>query len=184
MQDLRYASRMLNWQRIQAVVEPTAERHAKAAKLVGLTCPAPVFRALFHGCHADPDIARLVHGVDWLNVEWTLQTRSGAALREVGVDRPFQSAVDAAYASVIDEGVVHARDDVIASWREHGTWAEPPIMIEGDLLGSSLHDLLLVGYTRLGCLRAFLDQGFVAESARHEVWVGRRIVPSHGDPVP
>lgn len=164
---------MLNWQRIQAVFEPSTESHGKAAKLIGLSCPAPVFRALFHGAHGNAPIEALVSHVDWAGVEWNLETRTGGSFREVGIDRAFQSAVDEAYASVLAAGVTHERTDVIASWQEKGTWIEPPLLIEGELIGSAVRDLILLGHTRLGCLLALIDQGAVAESARHEIWLAR-----------
>jgi hypothetical protein len=164
---------MLTWDRIQAAFEPTAERHAKAAQLMALSCPLPVFRALFHDRHDDPNLARILHTVDFAHVEWVAEQRSGAALRQVAVDRAFQVAVDEAYADVTNQDFIHERADVIASWREHGTWIEPPILLSGAVLGSPVQEHLLVGSTRLGCLLAFLDQGLVTGTARHDVWLGR-----------
>jgi hypothetical protein len=163
---------MLSWNRIQLLYEPTAERHAKAAQLAGLACPPAVFAALFHDRHEDQDLERLLRAIDFSEVEWIQEERSGVALREVFVDRALQPAVDEAYRDIIDESFIHERADVVASWRENGTWIEPPILLSGDALGSPVRDYLLVGSTRLGCLLAFLDQGVVAETARHRVWVG------------
>jgi hypothetical protein len=81
-------------------------------------------------------------------------------------------AVDEAYRDVLDEDFIHERLGVVASWRENGTWIEPPILLSFRVLGSAVRDYLLVGSTRPGCLLAFLDQGVVAEAARHRVWVG------------
>jgi hypothetical protein len=165
---------MLTWNRIQSLYEPTAERHAKAAQLAGLACPSPVFAALFHDRHEDPDLERLLRAIDFSQVEWIQEERSGVALRQVFVDRALQPAVDEAYRDILDEDFIHERSDVVASWRENGTWLEAPILLAGDVLGSAVQDYLLVGSTRLGCLLAFLDQGVVAEAARHWVWVGIR----------
>jgi hypothetical protein len=163
---------MLTWTRIQSLYEPIPDRHARAAQLAGLSCPSAVFAALFHGRHNDPDLEPLVRGVDFSQVTWEQEDRSGVALRQVCVDRAFQEAVDEAYRDIIDNDLIHEREDVVASWRETGTWIEPPIFISGVVLESAIPDYLLVGSTRLGCLLAFLDQGVVPESARHQVWVG------------
>jgi hypothetical protein len=45
-------------------------------------------------------------------------------------------------------------------------------LLAGAALGTAVRDYLLVGSTRLWCLLAFLEQRFVTESARHQVWVG------------
>ena len=90
------------------------------------------------------------------------------------MDRAFQEAVDEAYRDIVDSNVIHEREEVVASWRETGTWIEPPIFLSGAVLGTAIRDHLLVGSTRLGCLRAFLDQGLVTEGARHQVWVGHQ----------
>jgi hypothetical protein len=163
---------MLTWDRIQSLYEPSAERHAKAAQLAGLTCPPSVFTALFHDRHEDPDLERLLRAVDFREVEWVQDERSAVALRQVFVDRAFQPAVDEAYRDILDESFIHERSDVVASWRENGTWIESPILLAGGALGSPVGDYLLVGSTRLWCLLAFLDQGVVAETARHRVRVG------------
>jgi hypothetical protein len=43
------------------------------------------------------------------------------------VGRAFQEAVDEAYRDIVDNDVIHEREDVVASWRETGTWIEPPV---------------------------------------------------------
>jgi hypothetical protein len=163
---------MLTWNRIRSLYEPTAASHAKAAHLAGLPCPLPVFAALFHDHHDNLELERILRGIDLGEVEWVQDERSGVALRQVFVDRAFQVSVDEAYRDILDEDFIHERLDVVASWRENGTWIEPPILLSGRVLGSAVRDYLLVGSTRLGCLLAFLDQGVVAETARHRVWVG------------
>jgi hypothetical protein len=163
---------MLTWNRIQSLYEPIPGRHARAAQFAGLACPAAVFTALFHDRHADPDLESLLRGIDFSQVSWEQEDRSGVALRQICVDRASQEAVDEAYRDIIDNDVIHDREDVVASWRETGTWIEPPILLSGAALGMAIRDYLLVGSTRLGCLLAFLDQGVIPEVARHQVWVG------------
>jgi hypothetical protein len=163
---------MLTWNRIRSLYEPIAARHARTAQLAGLICPAAVFTALFHDRHDDSDLELLLRGIDFSQVTWEQADRSGVALRQVCVDRAFQQAVDEAYRDIVDHEVIHERQDVVAAWRETGTWIEPPIFLSGALLGSAIPDHLLVGSTRLGCLLMFLDQGVVTESTRHRVWVG------------
>jgi hypothetical protein len=138
------------------------DRHARAA----------VFTALFHNRHDDPDPERLLRGIDFGQISWEQEDRFGVALRQVSVGRAFQEAVDEAYRDIIDNDAIHEREDVVASWRNTGTWIEPPILLSGTVLGTAIRDYLLSGSTRLGCLRAFLDQGVVTESAWHQVWVG------------
>jgi hypothetical protein len=164
---------MLTWHRIQSLYEPIADNHARAVQLAGLWCPPAVFTALFHDRHHDADLEWLLRGIDFSQVTWEQEDRSGVALRQVSVDRALQEAVDEAYRDIVDNDVIHEREDVVTSWREMGTWIEPPIFLSGTVLGTAIRDHLLLGSTRLGCLRAFLDQGVVTEFARHQVWVGQ-----------
>jgi hypothetical protein len=153
---------MLSWNRIRAVYERTPERHAKAARLVGFACPPPVFTALFHDRYQDRDLDRVLREVDLSRIEWVLEERSGVQLQEVSVDRAFQPAVDEAY-----------REWLLGeSWQKQETWIEPPILIAGEVLGSAVRDVLLVGATRFGYLRAMMDRGRVPQAARHRVWIG------------
>lgn len=163
---------MLTWNRVQSLYEPIPDRHARGAQLVGLSCPAAVFSALFHDRHEDADLAWLLRDIDFSQVTWAQEVRSGITLRQVSVARAFQEAVNEAYREILDNEVVHAREEMVTSWRDMGTWIEPPILLSGAVFGTANQDYLLVGSTRLGCLLAFLDQGFVTESARHQVWVG------------
>jgi hypothetical protein len=163
---------MVTWNRIESLYESIPERHARAAQLVGLSCPAVVFTALFHDRHDDADLERLLRGIDFSQITWKQEDRSGVALRQICVERGFQEAVDEAYRDIVENHVIHQREEVVTSWRETGTWIEPPILLSGAVLGTAIRDYLLVGSTRLGCLFAFLDQGVVTQSARHQVWVG------------
>ena len=165
---------MLSWQRIRAVYEPTASRHAKTAQLVGLSCPPPVFAALFHDRGEDPALGRLLGDVDLSPLEWGLEARSGLELKDVLVDRAFLPAVDAAHRELLEEPSLPGRNEVAEAWLEHGSWQEPPILMSGEVLDTAVRDVLLVGSTRLGYLAALLDRGLVAASRRHRVWVGRR----------
>jgi hypothetical protein len=127
---------------------------------------------MVHDRHDDPDLEWLLRGIDFSQVTWEQDDRSGVVLRQMCVDRAFQEAVDEAYRDIVDNDVIHEREDVVASWREAGTWIEPPILLTGLVLGTAMRDYLLVGPTRPGCLLAFLDRGVVTESARHQVRVG------------
>src|SRR5580692_11406037 len=98
---------MLSWTRIQSLYDPNSERHARAAQLAGLSCPLEVFTALFHDRHHDPDLEWLLRGIDFGQVTWELENRSGVALRQVSVDRAFQEAVDEAYRDILDNHVIH-----------------------------------------------------------------------------
>jgi hypothetical protein len=119
---------MLTWTRIKSLYEPIPDRHARAAQLAGLSCPAPVFIALFHDRHDDPDLECMLRDIDFSQVAWVKEDRSGVALRQVSVDRAFQEAVDEAYRDIVDNDVIHEREEVIASWRETGTWINTPGM--------------------------------------------------------
>lgn len=163
---------MLTWNRIHSLYDPVSDRHASAAQLAGLACPRQVFTALFHDRYNDPDLEWLLRGIDFSQITWEQEERSGVALRQVCVERAFQEAADEAHREVVDNDLIHEREDVIASWQQMGTWIEPPILLSGTVLGTAIRYYLLVGSTRLGCLRAFLDQGLVTESARHQVWIG------------
>src|ERR1700727_1220053 len=103
---------MLTWNRIQSLYEPIVERHARVAQLAGLSCPPTVFTALFHGRHDDSDLEWLLRGIDFSQVTWEQEDRSGVALRQVSVDRAFQEAVDEAYRDIVDNDVIHEREDV------------------------------------------------------------------------
>jgi hypothetical protein len=138
----------------------------------GPLLPSLGVHRLFHDRHDDPDLEWLLRGIDFSQVIREQEDRSGVALRQISVDRRFQEAVDEAYRDIVENELIHKREDVIASWRATGPWIEPPVMLSGSVLGTAIRDYLLVGSTRLGCLLAFLDQGIVTESARHQVWVG------------
>jgi len=85
---------MLTWNRIQSLYEPLVDRHARAAQLAGLSCPSTVFTALFHDRHDGADLEWLLRGIDFSEVTWEQEDRSGVALRQVSVDRAFQEAID------------------------------------------------------------------------------------------
>ena len=163
-------SGMVTWNRIQSLYQPRAERHARAAQLMGLLCPPPVFTALFHERHEDAGVNRLMRGVDVSQVQWALEERAGPDLREILIDRTFQRAVDEAYRAVFRQRIECSAD--VDALIERGTWNEPPILISGEVLGSAVRDTLLVGSTRLGALLGLLNRGVVAEATRHLVWVG------------
>jgi hypothetical protein len=46
-----------------------------------------VFTALFHDRHRNPDLEWFLRGIDFSQVTWEQEDRSGVALRQVSVDR-------------------------------------------------------------------------------------------------
>jgi hypothetical protein len=42
------------------------------------------------------------------------------------------------------------REEVVAHWRDAQSWFVPPMMVAGDVMGTSMGYELLVGFTRLG----------------------------------
>ncbi len=95
------------------------------------------------------------------------------ALRQVRVERVYQHALDEARDRATQFGIVDDREEVVAHWRDAHSWFSPPIIVAGDLLGTSVGYALLVGFTRLGNLLGLLDRQEVPEVQKHLVWVGR-----------
>jgi hypothetical protein len=73
-------------------------------------------------------------------------------------------------------GGARAQDDrpaIIEHWKTAGTWLRSPILIAGEVLGTSLDDECLVGFSRLGNLLGLLDRQEIPETTRYRVWLGR-----------
>lgn len=166
----------IRWTAIQGQHAANATDHFGRTQALGLECPLDVFEQLFHEHHGDEDFAQVVRFIDWANVGWEETALSGVALRRVAVPRPYQHAVDEARWRTAEEGAQDDRPEIIEHWNTAKTWLHAPILVTGDVTGSSLDNECLVGFKRLGNLLGLLDRQEIPEAARHRVWLGR------GDP--
>jgi hypothetical protein len=148
----------ITWTAIQNQYAANAADHFDRAQPLGLDCPADVFEQLFHDHHGDEDFAAVVRFIDWANVGWEETALSGVALQCVAVPRPYQQAVDEARSRTAEEGVHDDRPEIVEHWKTAGTWLRSPILIAGEVLGASLDNECLVGFTRLGNLLGLLDR--------------------------
>lgn len=105
----------MKWQSIQDLDDADVELHFAAASAVedGLIIPLEVFAQLFHDHYADPEFAARLPDVDWTLVAWVPMTMTGAQLRNVGIPRLSQFAVDEARTLAIDQGIQDPRPAVI-----------------------------------------------------------------------
>ena len=163
----------ITWAAVQNQYATQATDHFAHAQAVGLECPWDVFEQLFHEHHDDKDFAQIVRFIDWAKVTWDETALSGVALRRVTVPRPYQHAVDEARWRTAEEGIQDDRLELVEHWRMAKTWLRSPILVAGDVLGSSLDNECLVGFSRLGNLLGLLDRREIPEAARHRVWLGR-----------
>ena len=76
------------------------------------------------------------------------------------------------FSDLFTKSVDRRRPEVLDHWRDAQSWIVPPVMVRGNVLGSSMGFDLLVGFTRLGNLLGLLDRQQVPEDRRHLVWVG------------
>jgi hypothetical protein len=161
------------WGRIQRLHDADSAIHWQRCEADGLGCPQEVFAQLFTDDTHNADFEVIVRAVDWGRVRWGLEELSGITLRQVRVDRAYQHAVDEARDRATQFGIVDDREEVVAHWRDAHSWFSPPIIVAGDILGTSVGYALLVGFTRLGNLLGLLDRQEVPEVQKHLVWVGR-----------
>jgi hypothetical protein len=96
----------------------------------------------------------------------------GIVLRHVRIDRGYQYASDEARERAARFGIVDDRVEVVDHWSEARSWFAAPVLVAGEVLGSSGGYELLVGYTRLGNLLGMLDREEVLEANTHLVWWG------------
>jgi|ERR1700722_214046 len=166
---------VFTWSRVQRFYDADTAVHWQRCAAAGLECPQEVFAQLLHEDAKNPDFAAIVRAVDWGRVSWELEELSGVALRQVRVDRGYQYALDEARERAAHFGIVDERTEVVEHWKDAKSWFSPPVMVAGDVLGSSVGYELLVGYTRLGNLLGMLDREAVLETKKHLVWAGRRV---------
>jgi hypothetical protein len=163
----------LTWAAIQQTYTPDLAEHLARAEALGLNCPQDVFEQLFHEPRDNNSLATVVRFVDWDGVTWEEGELSGVALRQVGVRRPYEYAVDEARARTARDGFYDERPEVMAHWEAERTWVRAPIVLAGEVLQSALSYELIVGFTRLGNLLGVLDRQEIPEPAPHRVWIGR-----------
>ena len=162
----------IRWSDVQGVYSADLQEHGTRAQAFGLQCPTDVFEQLFFDHHGDDDFAALVRFIDWAAVAWEERQLSGVALRRVAVPRPYRHAVDEARWRTLAEGLQDERPEIIEHWHSAGTWLRSPIIVGGDVTGTTLDNECLVGFTRIGNLLGLLDRADIPESARHRVWLG------------
>jgi hypothetical protein len=162
----------ISWSAIQRQFAPDLSDHWARAKVLGLDCPQDVFEQLFHEQRDSSSLATIVRFVDWGAVRWEEGDLSGVALRQVGVPRPYERAVDEARARSAQEGFYDERPEVMTHWEAARTWIRSPIVLAGEVLQSALSYELIVGFTRLGNLLGVLDRQDIPESVLHRVWIG------------
>lgn len=162
----------IDWASVQALYSPDVATHWARSQELGLQCPLDAFEQLFFDHHTDDEFAAVVSAIDWKKAEWLHAEWTGAALRRVAVPRSYQHALDEARWRTLEHGLEDERWEVIERWRVAGTWIRSPILIAGELMGSSLGVECLVGFTRLGNLLGLLDRQEIPESATHRVWLG------------
>jgi len=168
---------MLRWSAIETCRDEDLTVHWLCCQEKGLVCPPEVFAQLFHERAGDPEFRALVGLIDWHSVAWEEAWLTGVALRQAHVDRRFQRAVDEARAATIEDGLQDSRPEVVDCWDEQQTWLVPPVLVTGDVTGSSARYEFLLGFTRLGNLLGLLDLGTVPEGRAHRVWLGRSLTP-------
>jgi hypothetical protein len=162
----------IRWSDVQGVYSADLQEHLSRSQTLGIHCPEDVFEQLFFDHHGGDDFAGLVRFVDWASVASEERPLSGVALRRVAVPRPYMHAVDEARWRTLEEGLQDERPEIIEYWHSAGTWLRYPILVAGNVLGTTLDNECLVGFTRLGNLLGLLDRGDIPESARHRVWLG------------
>ncbi len=108
---------------IQALYDPDPVKHYAAASAGedGLVIPLEVFEQIFHEHHRDSEFGAYVRDVDWTPVAWASVTMTGAQLRQVGVPRPYQFAVDEARMLTFEGGLQDDRPEVVEHWHTAGT---------------------------------------------------------------
>src|SRR5271167_2055987 len=126
---------MFTWSRIQRLYDADATVHWQRCEDAGLECSQEVFGQLFHDEANNANFAAIVRAVDWGRVRWELEEFSGIALRQVGVDRGYQHALDEARDRATRFGIVDDREEVVSHWRDTHSWIVPPVVIGDDLVG-------------------------------------------------
>jgi hypothetical protein len=172
----------ISWSAIHNLQSLDADEHFIRSQALGLKCPPDVFEQLFHGNPDNDGFAGAVGSADWANVLWQETSLTGIALRRVGVPRTYQHTVNQARRHTLQAGVQDNRPHIIEHWRTAGTWLRLPILVTGEVMGSSMTNECLVGFTRLGNLLGLLDRHDVSEAAPHRVWIGRQHFARHTAP--
>lgn len=68
---------------------------------------------------------------------------------------------------------IDVRPEIVAHWRDNRTWMRAPIFIDNRILGGSAGLRIVEGHTRLGILKALVQQDILSRLSEHDVWIGR-----------
>jgi hypothetical protein len=100
---------------------------------------------------------------------------AGAQLRQGGVSRAYQFAVEGARTPTIEQERQDDRSEAVEDLHRTATWRVPPVLVAGAVLGERDGDVpLFSSFTWLGNLFGLVDWIEASGSAKHRVWLWRR----------
>jgi hypothetical protein len=110
-------------------------------------------------------------------IRWTLASRTAREICSCSMKEGFRSWFDevgrrAARFSQRGWTCIDVRPEVQEHWRNHGTWIEAPILIDGSLVASGPELHLVEGHTRVGLLNGLVQWSIVPPESLHAIWLG------------
>lgn len=140
-----------------------------------LDAPEAVLKEIYYGI-AGLEAAQEAYGhIDLKTINWKL------------VDLPTESLLEvrhATYLSFLNEeieayplrgGIDFYGPEIASYWRRHGTWIEPPFIIERSIIESNAPGLqLMEGHTRLGALQGEFNHQSITLAKTHKVFLAYR----------
>lgn len=116
-------------------------------------------------------------------LRWIRESVASDLLVGASVYRRFQRTVEEIATQVAAAATVGWRGANLSTkelsrWQTEGTWLRPPIMVAGDLAGSTAQLHLVEGHRRLGALTGLVRCGVMNAKALHSVWVGSSCPPA------
>lgn len=67
---------------------------------------------------------------------------------------------------------IDVRGAVVEHWSKFGTWALPPVLLSGRIVGSASELHIVEGHTRMGLLSGLVNQNILAGNSVHQAWLG------------
>lgn len=156
---------------------PTGGVPIEVLRSLALPMPDEVFEQFIVANGTRDEFQRQYGSLDLHAIGWKQVALTTSDLCSCSVSPLFAEHVD----SVSDRtravyrrgwGDIGLSPSIANEWRERGTWNQSPVLVRGELVGSSRAYHLVEGHTRIGTLRGLMHGGMLRMASTHQVWLG------------